>query len=195
MSYLTLTITLLLIINPLGNAKKFLQHLDLIPPSRQKKVVLRELLYSLALMLIFSVLGTSVFDLLSISKTTAYMTSGLILFLTAIKILFPKEEYEASHHAEAPHFVPMTIPLIVSPALLATIMLYASTEATRMPMNIAIFIAWLLASIIYISIRTMQRVVGQSGLLAFERLMGMVLVLLSVQRFMEGLLIFSGKAL
>ena len=192
MSYITLTITLLLIINPLGNAKKFLQHLELIPPSKQRKVVSRELCYSLVTMLVFSLLGTSLFNLLSISKTTAYIASALILFLMAIKILFPKEEYEATHHTEAPHLVPITIPLIVSPALLATIMLYASTETTLVPMNIAIFVSWLLAALIYTFIKQLQRIVGQSGLLAFERLMGMVLVLLAVERFMEGLLLFTG---
>lgn len=190
MSSITLTLTLLLIINPLGNGKKFLQHLDLIRPSRQKKVVLRELLYSLITMLVFSCIGEYLYSMLTISKTTAYLASGLILLLTAIKILFPKQEYEATHHTEEPHLVPIAIPFIASPALLAAIMLYASTEASLMTMNASILAAWALSATTYLGMKKLQNVIGQSGLLAFERLMGMVLILLSVQRFMEGILQF-----
>lgn len=193
MSYITLTIVLLLIINPLGNAKKFLQHLNLIPPSRQKKVIMRELVYSLVTMLLFWYFGAALFDLLSIGKTTGYIASALILFLVAINILFPKEEYEAKHHTEAPHLVPIAIPFIASPALLATIMLYSSTESNQLPIFFSIFVSWTIASLVYTSIKSIQRFVGESGLVAFERLMGMVLVLLAVQRFMEGLLIFAGR--
>lgn len=189
MNYFTLTLTLLLIINPLGNAKQFLDHLNQILPSKQKKIISRELLYSLITMFVFSFFGEWLYSAFSIGQTTAYIASGLILLLTAIKILFPKIG-EGLKAEEEPRLVPIAIPLIASPALLATIMLYASTEPSLVMMNSSIFIAWLLTACIYLSIRTIHRVVGSSGLIAMERLMGMILILLAVQRFMEGILLF-----
>jgi multiple antibiotic resistance protein len=189
MNYFTLILTLLLIINPLGNAKQFLDHLNKIRPAKQRKTISRELLYSLLTMFVFSFLGEWIFGAFGISRTTAYIASGLILLLTSIKILFPKagEELKAE---EEPNLVPIAIPMITSPALLATIMLYASTEPSLVMMNGSIVIAWVITSFIYLGIRTFFKVVGASGFLAMERLMGMVLILLAVQRIMEGLLLF-----
>ena len=189
MNYITLTLTLLLIINPLGNAKLFLEHMNQIAPKKQRKTIFRELVYSLITMLVFSFLGEWLFSAFSISKTSAYVASGLILFLTAIKILFPKVG-EGLKAEEEPHIAPIAIPLISSPALLATIMLYASTEPSVLLMNGAILVAWIITSILYMSVRSVHTFLGTSGLTALERLMGMVLILLAVQRFMEGILLF-----
>lgn len=192
MNYFTLTLTLLIIINPLGNAKQFLEHLNLISPDKQKKTVIRELLYALITMFVFSFVGEWLFSAFGISMTTAYIASGLILFLTAIKILFPKVG-EGLKPEEEPHLVPIAIPMITSPALLATIMLYASTEPSLTLMNGSIALAWFITAGVYMFVRSFHKVVGSSGLLAMERLMGMVLILLAVQRMMEGVLIFVSK--
>lgn len=92
-----------------------------------------------------------------------------------------------------PFIVPMAIPLIAGPALLATIMLYSETEAYIMPMIGAILIAWFASSIILINSKRIVGLLGTSGITACEKLMGMVLVLISVQRLAAGVIMLFNQ--
>jgi multiple antibiotic resistance protein len=83
--------------------------------------------------------------------------------------------------------------VVASPALLATIMLFSNTEPLVLPMIIGILVAWFISALIFLGSRKILRILGPNGLLAIERLMGMVLVLLSVQRFMDGILLFMSQ--
>ena len=85
---------------------------------------------------------------------------------------------------------PLAIPLIAGPALMATIMLYAHLEALQSVMIIAILIAWFLSVLLFLFAAPIQRILGNNGLTACERLIGMVLVVIAVQRFLEGILLF-----
>ena len=88
--------------------------------------------------------------------------------------------------------MPIAIPLVASPALLATIMLFSQTEPFVLPMLASILIAWGVSVLLLLASGPILKLVGQNGLTAIERLMGMVLVLVAVQRFMEGVRIFIG---
>ncbi len=193
MSLLTLTLTLFLIMDPLGNMHHFLNHVEGIKTSRQRFIIVREMLFALLAMIFFSVLGESIFNLLSLNETTVYVASGIILLLTALKILFSEEDRFPRKSNEEPYLVPLAIPIIAGPALLATIMLFAQTEPSVVKMLIAIFIAWGASSAILISSKHILKLLGKGGLTACERLMAMVLVLISIQRIAEGVLIFIGQ--
>jgi multiple antibiotic resistance protein len=191
---LTLTLTLFLIINPLGNMKHFLALLEGLKARRHLYVVAREMILALIAMCIFALFGERIAEIFELPYTAIYIASGLILFLTAIKILFPsKEDFIPRIHGEEPFLVPMAIPIIASPALLATIMLFAQTEPYVWPMMICIFVAWGVSVLLLLASRTILKTIGTNGLTAIERLMGMVLVLISVQRFMEGILLFMSE--
>jgi multiple antibiotic resistance protein len=111
--------------------------------------------------------------------------------LIAIKILFTAADSPRANLPKGEPFIfPLAIPLIAGPALMATIMLYAHLEQLQSVMLAAIFIAWLLSFLIFLSAGPIKRILGNNGLMACERLIGMVLVLVGVQRFMEGLLLF-----
>lgn len=190
MSLLTLTLTLFLIMNPMGNMKYFLSLLHELKASRQSFVIAREMVFALLTMFIFSLLGERISWAFSFDDTTIFLASGVILFLSAIKIIFPKEEHIPRIHGEEPFLIPIAIPIIASPALLATIMLFSQAETLVWPMVSSIIIAWTLSILLLLSSRRILRLIGPNGLIAIERLMGMVLVLLAVQRFMEGVLLF-----
>lgn len=191
MSVLTLCLTLFLIVNPLGNLKVFLTLLEGMKPQRQSFVIAREMLIALAAMFLFSFFGEKISHVFHLENTTVFITSGIILFLVAIKILFPpKEEHMPRIHGEEPFLVPIAIPVVASPALLATIMLFSQSEPFIMPMVIGILVAWLVSALIFLGSRKILRILGPNGLLAIERLMGIILVLLAVQRFMDGILLF-----
>jgi small neutral amino acid transporter SnatA (MarC family) len=109
----------------------------------------------------------------------------------AIKILFPpKEEHLPRIHGEEPFLIPIAIPVVASPALLATIMLFSQAEPLVMPMVIAIVVAWFASALIFLGSRKILRLLGPNGLIAIERLMGIVLVFISVQRFLDGVMLF-----
>lgn len=193
MDIFSITLTLLFIMDPLGNMHHFMNHVEGLQPARQRIIILRELCLALVAMLFFSFLGEWLINLLSLSLVTVYVTSGVILFLTAIKILFSQEERFPAKHGEEPFLVPLAIPIIAGPALLATIMLFSSTEAAISTMLIAILLAWVITSLLLLNSRLVVKVLGPSGLIACERLMGMVLVLIAVQRMAAGILLFINE--
>lgn len=187
MSLLTLSLVLFLIMDPIGNVSSFLTMVKGIEPRKQSKIVLREMGIALLFMLLFNYLGEFIFNLLQISETTVTITSGVILFIIAVQILFPQlHGIRENIPEEEPFIIPLAIPLIAGPSLLATIMLYAHTEENLLTMLLAILIAWTGAVFVLLSARFLHRILGVNGLMACEKLMGMILVLLAVQRFLDG---------
>lgn len=186
MTLLNLIVILFLIMDPVGNISSFLSLLKGLDPKKQSWIVFREMLIALAAMIIFYYLGEFIFAILNVSETTVRLTSGLILFLVAIKILFPSIDSLRANLPEGEPFVtPLAIPLIAGPSLLATIMLFARLEPNY-TMLLAILISWAAAVTVLLLGPFLKRILGMNGLNACERLMGMVLVLLAIQRFLEG---------
>jgi multiple antibiotic resistance protein len=160
-------------------------------PMRHHLIIFREMLIALGIMIGFYFLGDYVLDFLKLSESSVRLASGLILFLIAIKILFPSQtSLRANLPKGEPFIFPLAVPLIAGPGLMATIMLFSNLESSRPIMLPAIVIAWLASVIILYFSGSIKRLLGNNGLMASERLIGMVLVLLSVQRFLEGILVF-----
>jgi multiple antibiotic resistance protein len=188
MSLFTISLVLFLIMDPIGNISSFLKMMKKVPQQKQTMVLLREMLIALALMLLFNFFGEVFFNLFEFSETTVKVASGVILFLIAVQILFPNlGTIRRNIPEEEPFIIPLAIPLIAGPSLLATIMLYAHMEHTGTTMLYAILLAWAASLAVLLSSRILARVLGENGLMGCERLMGMVLVLLAVQRFLDGI--------
>lgn len=191
MTIFTVALILFLVMNPLGQLKAFAKTLEGIDPKRTKEILTRELLIALGVMLFFDAIGEHIFNLLKISDVTVYLSLGIVLFLGAIKILFPRaEDYGFKRLEGEPFLVPIAIPMIAGPALLATIMLYAETETGTYTTIIANVIAWFFGALVLLNYKRLLGFLGTSGVIACEKLMGMVLILIAVQRFMEGLMMF-----
>lgn len=187
MNFITLSLILFLIMDPVGNISSFLNLLRDIPARRRRLIIIREMAIALAAMILFNYAGEIVFSVLNVSETTVRLTAGAILFLVAIKILFPSiDSLRANLPSGEPFITPLAIPLIAGPSLLATIMLFAHMDNSQPEMLGAILVAWAAASIILLLGNRLQKVLGNNGLVACERLMGMVLIMLAIQRFLEG---------
>ena len=192
MSLLTISLVLFLIMDPIGNVSSFLKMVRGIDPKKQSAIVLREMLIALLVMLLFNFAGEYIFHWLQVSEATVRLSSGVILFLVSVQILFPKlNGIRESVPEEEPFIIPLAIPLITGPSLLATIMLYARIVESVPVMLFAILIAWSASVAILLSSRLLFRSLGVNGLMACEKLMGMVLVLLAVQRFLDGVSQFA----
>lgn len=195
MTLFTLSFLLFLIMDPFGNVSSYLKLVEKLPRKKQFIVAGREMLIALGFMLLFNFIGEFLFDVLHISETAIRLASGLILFLVALKILFPSIDSPRANLPEGEPFItPLAVPFIAGPALLATIMLYTHLEPSQPLMLSAIFLSWIAASAVLFSSSFLYRALGTNGLIACEKLMGMVLVLLAIERFASGVQLFmTGK--
>ncbi|CAJ1899314.1 MULTISPECIES: YhgN family NAAT transporter [Aeromonas] len=181
-------VMLFLIMDPLGNLPVFLSILRHIDPKRRRKVMIRELLFSLAIMLLFLFVGQQILGFLNLRQEAVSIAGGIILFLIAIKMIFPSEGGVTGLAAgEEPFLVPMAIPMIAGPSILASLMLLANQEPTRMvDWSLALFLAWAASAVILMFYEVFNKLLGERGLTAVERLMGMLLVMISVQMLLDG---------
>lgn len=195
MSLLSISLILFLIMDPVGNITCFLNLMKEIDPKRQRWVTFREMMIALFAMFAFYFIGDFLLDLLQVSETTVRLSSGTILFLVAVRILFPGASSLRANlqMSGEPFIVPLAIPLIAGPSLLATIMLYAHLDHLQAVLIPAILIAWFCAICVLLLSSHLQRILGNNGLMACERLMGMILVLLAIQRFLEGIVLFFAE--
>lgn len=196
MNLFSAILVLFLIMDPFGNIATFLAILKKVDRKRRQFIIMREMLIALIVMIFFSFLGKLFMETLHISPITVHIASGTILFLVAIKILFPgitsfRSQLQKGIGEEEPFVVPLAIPLIAGPSLLATIILYAQMEPSQLVMLVAVCLAWLLSCTVLFFSPLLQRILTNNGLIACERLMGMVLVLLAIQRFLEGIQLFA----
>ncbi len=187
MSLFSTIIILFLIMDPIGNLEAFRQTMKAVPHRKQQMVLLREMGFALILMLFFNAIGEFIFSFLGITEVAVKLSIGLILFLSAVKIIFAGKDHPRRNLPSGePFFVPLATPLIAGPALLATIMLFAHVLPELWLMGVAILIAWLAACVVIFSSKAIFHLLGESGVRACESLFGMILVMLAIQRFMEG---------
>lgn len=191
MSLFSIAFVLFLIMDPIGNLSSYLSMVKELNPKQHYWIIFREMVIALMIMLGFNYLGEHIFHILDLSETTVRLSSGVILFLIAIKILFTApDSLRANLPKGEPFIFPLAVPLITGPALMATIMLYAHLEPYQSVMIAAIVIAWSLSMCIFLLARPIKQLLSINGLMASERLIGMILVLIAVQRFLEGILLF-----
>jgi len=182
-------VLLFLVMDPLSNVPTFLAVLKDLDRRQYRRVVLRELVIALAFMLVFLFAGSYVLDLLHISGYGLSIAGGLILLLIAIRLIFPPGEGVFGRTPEGePFIVPLAVPLIAGPSTLVTIMLLASREPQRWPQwLLAIGLAWLISAGILIWADQLKRVLKEHGLIAMERLMGLILTAVAVQMLLSGI--------
>ncbi len=179
---------LFLVMDPLGNIPLFLSVLKQVPEERRRLVLRRELLIAYLVLLIFLVLGPYILSLLQVSQEAIRIGGGIVLFLIAIKMVFPKEGGLLGNTPDGePFIVPLAIPLMAGPSSLAMIMLMRkSAEGQWLDMWLAVTAAWVVSALILLASRRLYVLLGERGLIAIERLMGMVLIIMAVQMLLEG---------
>lgn len=186
---------LFLIMDPLGNLPVCLSMLKEFSPSRQRKILLRELLFALGIIIIFMYLGAGLMKMLSIHQSTLRIAGGVILFIISMKMIFPKPENPVAEAEKDPFIVPIAVPLFAGPSLLAAVMVYGSRGDDGFTVISGTMLAWGLAFIIMMTGPTLARLLGKRGLRACERLMGLILILLAVQMLEDGIAYYISNVL
>jgi small neutral amino acid transporter SnatA (MarC family) len=186
-------ILLFLIMDPLGNIPLFLGLLKDVAPERRRFVLARELVIALVTLFVILFCGSFVLKALQLRLESVSIAGGIVLFLIGVKMVFPPRDgsiFGGPTGAE-PFIVPMAIPGVAGPSAMAALMLMANSEPGRTAdWSIALFCAWLATALILLSSTFLYRCLGDSVLTAIERLVGMLLVALSVQMFLDGVAVY-----
>jgi multiple antibiotic resistance protein len=185
----TSAITLILVMDPLGNIPLFLSILKDIPLKRQSRIIIRECFIAFLILTLFLFFGAHILRGLHITQSALHISGGIILFIIALRMIFPHPDTPvADRIAGEPFIVPLAIPLTAGPASLATVMLFASQYPGQISAwFIAIIIASVVTALVLLCSRYLMQILRMRGLIALERLMGMVLTMLAVQMFLSGI--------
>ena len=188
MTILSAALLLFLILDPLGNIPVFLSLLKPLPAKRQRVVLRRELLIALAVLMGFLWFGKYALEAMHLRQESVAIAGGIVLFLIGIRMIFPKPEGLMGAIPDGePFIVPMAIPLIAGPSGMAAVMLMGSNEPGRLgEWSLALLLAWGATAAILMSAPFLYKLLGARALTALERLMGMLLVAISVQMLLDG---------
>jgi multiple antibiotic resistance protein len=188
------TLLLVLILDPLGNIPVFLGLLKPLSPERRRIVLARELLIALGVLMAFLWGGRYALELMHLRQESVSIAGGIVLFLIGIRMIFPPPEgLMGEIPGGEPFIVPMAVPLVAGPSGMAAVMLMGSNEPHRLAgWSLALLLAWGATAVILFSATYLYKWLGSSVLIAIERLMGMLLVAISVQMFLDGIAAYLG---
>ena len=189
MSFISALVLIFIVLDPLGNVPMFLFVLQNIPPERRKAIIIRESFFALIILMIFLFTGRYILDSLHVTESSLGIAGGVILMLIAIRMIFSSsgEVFNVERESE-PLIFPLAVPLTAGPAAMTTVILLMGKDPSRWWVwALALFCAWLISSVILFFSSNLNRLLGTKGLLACERLMGMLLTAVAVQMFIDGL--------
>ena len=189
MSLSSATILLFFVIDPLGNIPMFLVALREVDPRRRNRVLVRELLIALGVLLVALLGGQYVLRVFHISDPSLSIAGGVILFLIALRMVFPSRDSRPADFSDSePFIVPLAVPYLAGPSAVATVILLSTREPDRRPeWLLAVVLAWLASGIVLYSGASLNRLLSPRGLIAVERLMGLLLTTIAVQMTLTGI--------
>jgi MarC family membrane protein len=189
-TFASATVLLLLITDPLGNIPVFVNSLRAVPPERRSRVILREVLIAFGLLLSFMFVGQSFLKAMSLSDVSLQIGGAVVLFLIALRMVFPPPPppQDSLVPLTEPLIVPLAIPALAGPSAMATVLLLVSqAPERRMEWVAALTVTMAVCAVVLLLAERLQRVVGLRVVSAFERLMGLILVSISVEMLIRGL--------
>jgi len=188
-------VLLTLVIDPFGNVPLVVTAMKNVAPGRRVRVVLRECAAAYAILVAFMFGGQTFLRLLHLSEASLAIAGGVILFMIALRMVFYHPEgIFGDPPGEEPFLVPLAIPSIAGPSALATVMLMASRNPAQIEAwMVALTVAMLVTTVVLLAAHRLQAILGQRAVLAFERLMGLVLTALAVEMLLDGVRTFVAQ--
>ncbi len=196
MTTLSAAILLVLVMDPVGNIPLFVSVLKDVDPARHARIVAREHVIALVILVAFLFGGRYLMRILGIEDPALSIAGGIILFLIALRMIFVRSEAIFGETPDGePFVVPLAVPFIAGPSALTTVLLLATRDPGLWPQWLAALgAAWLVSLVVLVSATALSRMLGVRVLAAFERLMGMLLTAIAVQMFLTGLRQFMNGA-
>lgn len=189
-TFLSATVLLILITDPLGNIPLFITALTSLPEKRHRPVILRECAIAFFVLASFMLFGRVILNVLGLNDAILRVAGGVVLFVIALRMIFPEggARFGEPSPDHEPFIVPIAIPLISGPSAMATAMLIAGSNPHRMPIwLLALALCMSVTLVVFLLATRLQRLLGGAVIAAMERLMGLVLTALSIRMVLEGL--------
>lgn len=189
MDILSAALLLFLVMDPIGNVPVFIPIIGHYSKRKQKKIIIRESLIALAVLIFFLFAGRYFLSVFSLSEPALSIAGGIILFIIALKLIFQSSDMIFDNKFEGePLVVPLAIPYIAGPSAIATVMLLSSRDPSRWPeWLLAIIMASFVSGLILLLSGPLSKLLGNKGLSAVERLVGLLLTAIAVQMFLVGI--------
>ena len=194
MTIFSAALLLFLVMDPFGNLPLFSSALKMVEKSRHTRIIIRELIIALLVLISFLFFGQHLLSALNISEPALTTAGGMVLFIIALRMIFPAQKnLTAEEVTGEPFIVPLAIPYVAGPSAMASVLLIMSREPGRWPEWLAaLLIAWIASGLIISMSGLMARILKERGLIAIERLSGMLLVAISIQMVLSGIAEFMG---
>uniref|UniRef100_A0A0H2XL53 UPF0056 membrane protein n=1 Tax=Burkholderia orbicola (strain AU 1054) TaxID=331271 RepID=A0A0H2XL53_BURO1 len=193
-TFLSATVLLVLITDPLGNIPLFISAMRDVPRERRVKLILREVGIAFVILLFFMLVGDRFLRMMSLTDLSLRLGGGIVLFLIALRMIFPHPDGALGSDPRAggePFIVPLAIPALAGPSALATVMLMTSQAPGKMLEWVgALTVTMIVCAITLVLAERIQQWLGERTVAAFERLMGLVLVAISVEMLPAGIRAF-----
>lgn len=193
---ITVAATIFFILDPLGNTPTFHGILGDIPARTKVRIIARELVFALVILMVFLVAGAEILRFLGLSQPSLNIAGGILLFVIALRMVFPPPGPQEDSVVADPYIVPLAMPLVAGPSAIAVVLLLSSSRPDRIvEWVLALLMAWSAAFVILVSSPVILTFLGDRALRAVTRLMGMLLILISVQMFLNGFAQYLNEAL
>jgi multiple antibiotic resistance protein len=183
---LSIALLLFIVLDPFGNLVTLNTLLRAATPARRRRIIIRESLIALAILQLFVFAGGAILRALGLQAYTLGISGGIVLFMIALGMVFPARKVLEKEGLDDPLVVPIAMPLIAGPGAISVVILLAQTNP---PLNVAgaVVVAWLPTAVILTASTWLFNFLGPRGAVALERLMGILLVMVSVQMVLNGL--------
>lgn len=184
--FFSAALVLFLVMDPAGNLPIFVALLKNEDSRNVRKIIFRESLFALVILLLFLLCGDMLLGLLQVSQNSLKIAGGIILFLIAIKMIFGSPVIGESHRDGKFLLVPLAVPLIAGPSSIAMVVLMHATAPLWLSAG-ALFLAWCASTAILITGRKAAEWFGISAMNALESLMGFILAIVSIEMIISGI--------
>jgi multiple antibiotic resistance protein len=179
--------SLFVIFNVIGNIPLFLSLLNPYDARKQRQIIFREMGIAFLILLIFGFFGDDILRGLGVSQSAVGIAGGALLFIISLTMVFENHKRGKDPEHE-PFIVPMAIPVMAGPGSIAAIMVYSHQLSNSLTIIPIIFLAWVPSLIIVLLASSLKKLLGTRGLVAFERLGGLIISLMSVEMIITGIL-------
>ena len=190
-------VTLFVIVDPIGLTPLFAALTQGMPTAHRRAIGLRACLIGFGILALFTLFGEAVLGFVGISMPAFRIAGGVLLFLTALDMLFERRTKRREDQAEDrpdPSVFPLAIPLIAGPGAIATVILLAGQQPGLAGLLAVLAVAAAVLAVVFAFFLTaglLERALGRVGINVVTRLLGMLLAALSVQFVLDGLRAFG----
>jgi multiple antibiotic resistance protein len=172
--------------DPFGNMVSVNSILSKVPSRKRQFVILREAAIATAILLVAGSVGGPLLRALGLEEYSLRLCGGIVLFLIALGMVFPSRRVIDESADDAPLIVPIAMPLIAGPSAISMVVLFSEKHSALVVAS-AILISSVASATVLAMSSWLFSILGRRGAVALERLIGMILIMISVQMILDGL--------